>query len=418
MRIALVGPFSGGSLAAGFPALADGDKLPPGYPGAPLMTTLARALVDRGHEVAAISTCYTSPVSALEPFRHWERRSGREIDVYFCPQRPRSFRSSGGRCGRAVDGFRFERDCLRSAIAHFQPELIHAHWTYEFVWAALASGVPTLATAHDSPAKVLRYMPNLYRLVRYAMARHVIARCTHLTAVSPDLERDIRRWAPRPIAVVANPIAEAMFDSAGCAPTAFESRRLVMALNGWVALKNGAQALRAFQQARRSDEHLRLVCFGADYEAGGAAQRWAKANGCADAVEFRGPTPHAQMMEEFRRSMALLHPSRLEACSMSIGEAMSLGLPVIAGETTGGVAWQLDSGRAGLLVDVNDPSSMARAIGTLAADRTVWTRISAACRARARELFRLEPIVDTYLGLYDTVRREKPQHWAPAASTP
>jgi glycosyltransferase involved in cell wall biosynthesis len=418
MRIALVGPFSGGSLAAGFPALADGDRLPPGYPGAPLMTTLARALVDRGHEVAAISTCYTSPVADLEPFRHWKRQPGREIDIYFCPQRPHSFRSSGGRCGRAVDGFRFEREGLQAAIAHFQPELIHAHWTYEFVWAALASGVPTLATAHDSPAKVLRYMPNLYRLVRYAMASHVIARCMHLTAVSPDLERDIRRWAPQPITVVPNPIAEAMFDSTACAPQAFESRRLVMALNGWVQLKNGAKALRAFQLARRTDERLRLVCFGADYEPGGAAQRWATANGCADAVEFRGPTPHAAMMEEFRRSMALLHPSRLEACSMSIGEAMSLGLPVIAGETTGGVAWQLDSGRAGMLVDVNDPTSMARAIGTLAADRTAWTRISAAGRTRARELFRLEPIVDAYLGLYDTVCRESRRGWLAAASTP
>lgn len=417
MRIALVGPFSGGSLAAGFPALAECD-LPPGYPGAPLMTTLARALVDRGHEVAAISTCYTSPVSELAPYRHWERCPGREIDVYFCPQRPHSFRSSGGRLGRAVDGFRFERDSLRAAIAHFQPELIHAHWTYEFVWAALASGVPTLATAHDSPAKVLRYMPNPYRLVRYAMARRVIARCTHLTAVSPDLERDIRGWAPQPITVVANPIAETMFDAPGCTPQAFHSGRLVMALNGWVQMKNGAKALRAFRQARRDDERLRLVCFGADYEPGGAAQRWAVANGCADAVEFRGPTPHAAMMEEFRHSMALLHPSRLEACSMSIGEAMSLGLPVIAGETTGGVAWQLDSGRAGMLVDVNDPASMAGAISTLAADRAMWNRISSTSRARARELFRLDPIVDAYIELYGRIRREAPQRWLPATTTP
>lgn len=417
MRIALVGPFSGGSLAAGFPALAD-VGLPPGYPGAPLMTTLARALVDRGHEVAAISTCYTSPVAALAPFRHWARRAGREIDVYFCPQRPHSFRSSGGRCGRAVDGFGFERDGLRAAIAHFQPELIHAHWTYEFVWAALASGVPTLATAHDSPARVLRYMPNLYRLVRYAMARRVIARCSHLTAVSPDLERDIRHWAPRPISVVANPIAESMFDAPGCTPHAFHSRRLVMALNGWVQMKNGAKALRAFRQARRTDERLRLLCFGADFEPGGAAQRWALANGCAEAVEFRGPTPHAAMMDEFRRSMALLHPSRLEACSMSIGEAMSLGLPVIAGETTGGVAWQLDSGRAGMLVDVNDQASMAGAITNLAADQASWNRFSTASRSRARELFRLEPIVDAYVDLYAQVRAQASQRWTPATSTP
>lgn len=418
MRIALVGPFNGGSLREQFPALGEGAGLPPGYPGAPLMTTLARALVDRGHEVAAISTCYSTPVAQLEPFRHWERRAGRNLDVYFCPQRPRSFRGNAGRPGRAVDSFRFERDGLRAAIDHFQPELIHAHWTYEFVWAALDSGVPTLATAHDSPWRVLRFMPNLYRLVRYAMARRVIRRCAHLTAVSPDLERDLRGWSPRPITVVPNPIANSMFESPGCEPRALESRTLVMALNGWIHLKNGANALRAFQQARKADRSLRLLCFGADYEPDGAAHRWANAHRCAEGVEFRGPTPHHQMMDEFRRSMALLHPSRLEACSMSIGEAMSLGLPVIAGSRTGGVAWQLDGGRAGVLVDVDNAKSMAQAIVSLSADAATWTRLSAAARTRARQLFRLEPIVDAYLDLYDAVRREMPHRLVAAASTP
>jgi len=416
MRVALVGPFNGSSLRQEFPSLGEGAGLPPGYPGAPLMTTLARALVDRGHDVAAISTCYSTPVSELEPFRHWERRTGRDIDVYFCPQRSRSFRSSSGRRGRAVDFFRFERDGLRAAINHFQPELIHAHWTYEFVWAALDSGIPTLATAHDSPSKVLRYMPNLYRLVRYAMARHVIGRCPHLTAVSPDLERDIRGWASRPVTVVPNPIPSTMLESPGCEPQAFTSRTLVMALNGWIQLKNGANALRAFQLAREVDRSLRLLCFGADYEPGGAAHRWAKAHQCTDGVEFRGPTPHHQMMDEFRRSMALLHPSRLEACSMSIGESMSLGLPVIAGRRTGGVAWQLDGGRAGVLVDVNDAASMAQAILSLSADAAIWTQLSSAARARARQLFRLEPIVDAYVDLYGAVRRELPHRLMAAAS--
>jgi glycosyltransferase involved in cell wall biosynthesis len=401
MRIALVGPFSGGSLTAAF-ALGGGgtSPLPPGYPGAPLMTTLAQALAERGHEVAAISTCYTSPVSELEPFRHWERRAGQGIDIYFCPQRPRSFRSSGARRGRAVDFFRFEREALRSAIDDFRPQLIHAHWTYEFAWAALDSGVPTLVTAHDSPSKVLRYMPNAYRFVRYLMARRVIARCRHLTAVSPDLERDIRAWAPSAVSVVANPIPRQVLESPGCLPQAFDSRTLVMVLNGWIDLKNGTTALRAFRLARRVDRRLRLVCFGADYEAGGAAQRWAQAQGCAEGVEFRGPTPHHVIMEQLRQSFALLHPSRLEACSMSIGEAMSVGLPVVAGLRTGGVPWQLDEGRAGVLVDVEDAAAMADAVVALAREPQRWQAISHAARARARALFELDPIVERYCDLY------------------
>jgi glycosyltransferase involved in cell wall biosynthesis len=394
LRIALVGPFSGASLAAGFGFT---QALPPGYPGAPLMTALAKALVERGHRVAAISTDYTTPVAQLEPLRHY-RDGG--IDVYFCPQRLRSFRFSGGRRGRAVDFFAFERQCLQSAIEQFAPDLVHAHWSYEFAWAALDSGRPALVTAHDSPLQVLRHMPNPYRFVRYLMARHVLSRCRHLSAVSPELAAELRPLTPAPIEVVANPLSEPILQAPPCGQEAFPSKTLVTVLNGWIKLKNGARALQAFGLARRKDPALRLICLGADYETGGAAHRWAMAHGCADGVSFMGPVPQPQLLAHLRGSMALLHPSLLEACSMAIAEAMALGLPVIAGARTSGVAWQLDGGRAGVLTDVRDVAAMAEAIVRLGADAQRWQALSNAARARAHELFRVDEVIDRYLALY------------------
>lgn len=396
MRIALVGPFTGESLHSRF-EIAPGVKLPAGYPGAPLMAVLARQLVDRGHQVATISTDYPTPVAELEPFK--VHRAG-PLTAYFCPQRPRSFRGNGTRRGRMLDFFKSEREWLGAAIDDFAPDVIHAHWTYEFAWAALDSGVPTLVTSHDSPLKVLRFTPNAYRFARYLMARRVLARCTHLTAVSPDLQRDLERLAPGPIDVVANPIPEAILQSPGCAPDAMSSRRLMMVLNGWTDLKNGANALQAFRRARQADATLRLDCFGSGFESDGAANRWAAERGLTEGVTFHGPTPYAQILETMRHSLALLHPSRWEACCMSIAEAMSLGLPVIGGRATDGVPWQLDDGRAGLLADVTDPADLARAIGALASDPQRWQAISAAARERARDLFAARRVVDRYLTLY------------------
>lgn len=415
MRIALLGPFTGPSLAGAFAFPEDCGPLPPGYPGAPLMAVLAAALVERGHEVAAITTDYSTPVTQLKPFRAF---AGRGIKAYFCPQRPHAFRSAGGKRGRMLDFFRYERDCLQAAIADFAPGIIHAHWTYEFVWAALDSGVPTLATAHDSPLKVVRFTPNLYRLWRLFMARRVLARCRHLTAVSPDLERDLRHLAPAAIHVVANPISNAILQAPGCAPEALDGKTLMMVLNGWTDLKNGATALHAFSLARRAEPRLRLVCFGAGFEPGGEAQRWAEGKGYAENVEFRGPTPHGRILEAMRTSMALLHPSRWEACCMSIAEAMSVGLPVIGGQATDGVPWQLDGGRAGVLTDVTSARAMAKAIVALARDRARWQSLSAAARARARELFAVDAVVDRYLSLYEAVlsARSTPAAMAPAGA--
>ncbi|MFM9884423.1 MAG: glycosyltransferase family 4 protein [Burkholderiales bacterium] len=361
------------------------------------MAVLARALVDREHVVAAITTDYSTPIESLEPFRTFHAPG---LTAYFCPQRTHSFRNSEGMRGRALDFFRYERDCLKSAIEDFSPEVIHAHWTYEFVWAGLDSTRPIVATAHDSPAQVVRYTPNLYRAARYLMARRVIPRCRHLTAVSPDLAADIQHFAKAPITVVPNPISKSVMAAEGCAAEAFENKSLMMVLNGWDGLKNGARALRAFALARRTAPALRLDCFGAGFEVDGPAQQWARKSGLDGNISFLGPVPHHQIIEHMRSSTALLHPSRWESCCMAIAESMSVGLPVVAGRRSGGVAWQLDNGQAGILADVTDVDDLARCIIAMTGDRGRWHAMSTAARSRARQLFSVENVADQYVQLY------------------
>lgn len=396
LRIAIVAPFDGPALARHF--AFDGQSLPPGYPGAALMSALARALVDRGHEVATITTDYFTPPEELAPFKVF-RAPG--ISAYFCPQRPRAFRPTGLQPGRAADLFAYERKHLRAALLDFAPDVIHANWTYEFAWAALDTGIPTVTTAHDSPAKVLRFMPNAYRAARYLMARLVIPRCPHLTTVSPALADDLRKWAKVPIRVIANPIPTHLSDEPGCSPEAAASRRVIMVGNGWTKLKNGEAGLRAFAIARRKDPALELDCFGTDWEPSGVAERWARQHGLAAGVTFHGPAPHRTVHARMQQSAVLLHPSRTEACCMAIAEAMALGLPVIGGRSSGGVPWQLDHGRAGVLVDIEDPQAIADALAELLEDRAKWQALSEAGRARAREIFTPDRVIDAYVETFE-----------------
>jgi glycosyltransferase involved in cell wall biosynthesis len=90
-----------------------------------------------------------------------------------------------------------------------------------------------------------------------------------------------------------------------------------------------------------------------------------------------------QVLAELRVSTAMVHPSRWEACCMAIAEAMSLGLPVVGGRDSGGVGWQLDQGRAGILVDVTDPRDIARGILAATGELSAWRQFSSAARHRA-----------------------------------
>src|SRR3954464_4395902 len=58
---------------------------------------------------------------------------------------------------RARDFFKIERRYLLRAIQRERPDILHAHWTYEYALAAQASGLPHLITAHDAPINVLRH---------------------------------------------------------------------------------------------------------------------------------------------------------------------------------------------------------------------------------------------------------------------
>jgi len=381
MKVAIVGPIATADVAHLLGSAA--ATAPRGYGGAPILATLIESLLERGHTVVGITT-------DVEPdgVRSCVTVRGDRLEMIYCPQRPRAFWPQGGSLGRAADLFSQERKHLRAAIRQAQPDVVHAHWLYEFGWAALQSGVPCLITAHDSPRVILRYMPNLYRLVRLVMAHWVARRAARLTAVSPYMASELRRLTRSPISVIPNPLPRDTERSlrGGADPSMRGgAARIVMILNGWAVHKNGAAALRAFAEVRRAHPSATLNVFGADWGPGEAAHRFASEHGLADGVVFRGPIDHAQLMQELPHFDLLLHPALEESFGTAIAEAMALGVPVVAGAHSGAVPWVVAD--AGVLVDVRDPSAMAAAMLQLLRDPAARRRLGDAGRRSVLERF-------------------------------
>ncbi|MFZ5576461.1 MAG: glycosyltransferase family 4 protein [Pseudomonadota bacterium] len=391
MRIGIAGPISKDSIAR----FIDGDTkaLPNGYSGAPLLGTLIEALLNRGHSIFAYTT------SADLPLTERVTATGSRFKITFCPVRARAFRYSAGHWGRAADAFKHERAALSRAMQDDAPDLVHAHWTYEFALAAIESGLPHLVTCHDAPQVVLKYSSNLYRLVRYFMARRVLNQAQHLTAVSPYLRQKLDRYAHAPITVVPNPLPphppqlaerSRQFDPA--------HPRIAMVLNGWGALKNPESALRAFAMLRRNFPAAELSIMGFDYGAGGKAETWARSQGLTDGVHFLGPQTYDTVLSRLAESDLLLHPSLEETFGMSIAEAMSLGVPVIAGQSSGAVPWVVGDG--GCLVDVRSGEEMSQAAAGLLSDPQRLRHVSDRARSSARSRFSPEAVAVAYEARY------------------
>lgn len=396
MKIGIAGPVSTESVAKHL--AGDISSLPKGMAGAPLLGTLISALIARGHQVSAYTLDKTLHPSLNPPVI----AEGVGFRIYYGPYRPHSFRMNGGKPGRMSDFFVVERVAIENAIRIDKPDVVHAHWTYEFSLAAIASGVPHLVTCHDSPRQVLRFMPNLYRFGRYMMARKVFRKARRLSAVSPYLKDQVQRYAKAPVAVIPNPMPLTLAEETPAQRITADraAPNIAMVLNGWDTRKNPEPALKAFRLLRETIPNARLHLFGSDFGPGEKAQSWARAHRIEEGVIFHGPTPHALLLSRLRAMDLLLHPALEESCPMALVEAMALGLPVVGGDKSGGVPWVLGDGEAGILTNVRSPGAIGRALSRILQDAAEYDRIVHSGLTRVQQLFMPNVVAQEYEKMY------------------
>ena len=413
LHIGIVGPLASADVAH----LLDGAPAPRpvGMPGAPILATLITELLRRGYRVSAFTLTGDLPLrsEAAVVMR------GPAFELHAVPARLRAWPMNGRRLGRIVDLYAFERQGLQRAIGLAQPDVLHAHWTYEYAWAALRSGLPHVVTCHDSPLVIARFQRDLrhgaYRWLRAGMAWHVLREARRVTAVSPYLADEVRPLCRADVAVVPNPMPDAAF--ARTRGLRFGPLRVVMAANGWDARKNPQPALQAFARLAEQYPRAELHLFGRDYGAGQMAQRWwqGQGRGHGGGLFFHGEVAHETMLEALAQSDLLLHPALEESFGAVPAEAMAMGVPVVAGLRSGAVPWVV--GDSGLLVDVTQPADMAAAMGRLAAEPAFAARLGARGRVEALARFRASAVAARYEAEYAAALGQRSSRTAPAGDT-
>jgi glycosyltransferase involved in cell wall biosynthesis len=317
--------------------------------------------------------------------------------------------------GRGWDGSRFERAHLRAALLALRPQIVHAHWAYEYALAALRSGGPHLVSCHDLPHEVTAeqtlWRSRLWRWLCERQAARVMKRARALTAPSPWLAEALTGQARVPVTVLPNMVSMGPADAAPAErPRALAGRwRVLMANNGFGLRKNVGAGLEAFARLARQRPGAELVLLGEDMGPGQAAERWWRARGL-DAgrgpVRFVGAQSHAVVQHWMRQSDVLLHPALQETFGMAVAEALALGLPVVAGHASGALPWLAGelAGTQVRLVDVRSPEAMAEALQALALGResdsaraAAW---SAAAQRSMRERFAPPRVGDALEALY------------------
>lgn len=116
-------------------------------------------------------------------------------------------------------------------------------------------------------------------------------------------------------------------------------------------------------------------------------------------VAFHGNVPHRDLPAHYANATIFVNPSLSDAFPLTIVEAMSAGVPVVA-SAVGGVREQIIDDVCGLLVAPDNAEALAGAICRLLEDDDLRERMATAARDRARRCFSWEAIAQQTADVY------------------
>ncbi len=160
--------------------------------------------------------------------------------------------------------------------------------------------------------------------------------------------------------------------------------------------KDVANLVRAAAEVARTDAAFRVEVAG-DGPCLPDVRRLADELHIADAVRFRGVVRDIPTL--LAGASLFVLPSLNEGISLTLLEAMAVGLPVVATKV-GGTPEAVEDGVTGLLVPPGDPAALAAAIRRLRADPALARRLGEAGRRRVEQHFDVVRMVRNYEALY------------------
>ncbi len=223
--------------------------------------------------------------------------------------------------------------------------------------------------------------------LRFALRRSLLG-ADRVVAGTSAAARDAQRLLgldPAHLRVIPHGLAPHIAGALGKPPPARRTERpYLLAVSTLYGHKNYPRLLQAFASLRRRNavpHELRIV--GADADLTAAELRhMAGELGVGDAVRLLGPVPHDRIASHYQRADALVYVSLAETFGHPPLEAMALGCPVIASNTT---SLPEITGGAAELVDPTDVPAIASAIERVVAQPRRRAELVDRGRQRARD---------------------------------
>lgn len=284
-----------------------------------------------------------------------------------------------------------------------KPDVVHCHCFTMNIAGALGAGlagVPSIGTVHGAIYDLDTWRRRLAYRVAGIMHSKVVG-------VSHYLCNEFSRQTgipPAKLVAIYNGVPAADVGEAEAAQArrdaGLSDTDLVVGSVGMFRPEKGhADLIDAVALAKEQVRDLKLVLVG-DGGCRNDLRRCAGDRNLNGTVRFLSPASHVPSLLSAMDIFAL--PSHTEGLSIATIEAMACGTPVVVTDC-GGPTEIVTDGVTGLVVPPCAPRAMADAIVRLANDRSLRNCLAANGKARAKDVFSLDRMLERYEQLYEEV---------------
>ena len=274
--------------------------------------------------------------------------------------------------------------------------LVHSHGYRSDIIGLLAArraGVPIVSTLHG-------WTP-LNRSLRFyeAVDRFVLRWFDHIICVSRPLYEQIRRsFSSDRVTLLPNAVSAP--PTGGLSLTTRSTSRKTLLFVGRLSYEKGVDILlRAFAHSFTGRDDTRMLILG-DGPDRAAYEQLARDLRVDDSVEFLGF--QRDVLSFYRCADLYVLPSRSEGLPMSLLEAMSAGLPLVA-TRVGGVPDVVTDGISGCLVPSDDHRALGAALSNILDKPEQAAIMAESARAVVASHYRAEPWARNIEKIYRTV---------------
>jgi glycosyltransferase involved in cell wall biosynthesis len=298
---------------------------------------------------------------------------------------------------KAITFYSSERKSMLFELSRIKPDIVHAHWTYEYALTAQDSCLPHVITVHDEPWEILGGFRNFYFFLRLLNAIQVrIRRSENIVFVSGYIRK---LWNKRMLArggvVIPN-----MNRLASDGKTFSQRENNVVAVGNTDRRKNIRGLLAAWEEVMQINPNLHLHLVGPGLGIGDPLAEEFERKFEVGQVTWHGSISRNQLSNLYSTCKVLVHPSQWESFGLIYLEAFAFNLGIITLAKSGSTEEVV--GNAGMILDDDSPKSLSDAILKLTSNGSLLDQLTEKGRERLKHYSSRE-VTNMYISLYERV---------------